>query len=164
MRPPSPGWGRKKTSRLPFFSFGKVRAGLVKGTPWLEDLYRFPKTRVKVEFLRPTKTRVKVEFLSPTVGTGSVELSQETLYDLFRKYGKIVEITSQPQDSTILPKFAHNDFVFLHDSIMARSCLHGFTVRETTQKPPSTVTNSIFAPPFPRHGKLSHLNMSSAGL
>ncbi|OIW30889.1 hypothetical protein CONLIGDRAFT_679642 [Coniochaeta ligniaria NRRL 30616] len=100
----------------------------------------------------------------PTVGTGSVELSQETLYDLFRKYGKIVEITSQPQDSAILPKFAHNDFVFLRDSIVARNCLHGFTVRETTQKPLSTVTNSIFAPPFPRQGKLSHLNVSSAGL
>ncbi|KAB5585489.1 RNA12 protein [Coniochaeta sp. 2T2.1] len=103
----------------PWFNpFRGVKAGLVRGVPWLEDLYRFP------------KTRVKVEFVSPTAGTDGVELSQETLYSLFRRYGKIAEITSQPPDSKILPKFAYVDFVLLRDSIMARNCLHGFTVLE----------------------------------
>ncbi|KAH8906821.1 hypothetical protein BR93DRAFT_945112 [Coniochaeta sp. PMI_546] len=103
----------------PWFNpFRGVRAGLVRGVPWLEDLYRFP------------KTRVKVEFVSPTAGADGVELSQETLYSLFRRYGKIAEITSQPPDSKILPKFAYVDFVLLRDSIMARNCLHGFTVLE----------------------------------
>lgn len=103
----------------PWFNpFRGVKAGLVRGVPWLEDLYRFP------------KTRVKVEFVSPTAGTDGVELSQETLYSLFRRYGKIAEITSQPPDSKVLPKFAYVDFVLLRDSIMARNCLHGFTVLE----------------------------------
>jgi len=103
----------------PWFNpFRGVKAGLVQGVPWLEDLYRFP------------KTRVKVEFVSPTAGNDGVELSQETLYSLFRRYGKIAEITSQPPDSKILPKYAYVDFVLLRDSIMARNCMHGFTVVE----------------------------------
>lgn len=103
----------------PWFNpFRGVKAGLVRGVPWLEDLYRFP------------KNRVKVEFVSPTAGTDAVELSQETLYSLFRRYGKIAEITSQPPDSKILPKYAYVDFVLLRDSIMARNCMHGFTVLE----------------------------------
>jgi hypothetical protein len=103
----------------PWFNpFRGVKAGLVKGVPWLEDLYRFP------------KNRVKVEFVAPTAGNDGVELSQETLYSLFRRYGKIAEITSQPPDSKILPKYAYVDFVLLRDSIMGRNCLHGFTVPE----------------------------------
>jgi hypothetical protein len=103
----------------PWFNpFRGVKAGLVRGVPWLEDLHRFP------------KTRLKVEFTSPTPGTEAVELSQETLYSLFRRYGKIAEITSQPPDSKVLPKFAYVDFVFVRHSIMARNCMHGFTVLE----------------------------------
>jgi hypothetical protein len=103
----------------PWFNpFRGVRAGLVQGVPWLEDLYRFP------------KTRVRVEFVPPTAGNDAIELSQETLYSLFRRYGKIAEITSQPPDSKILPKYAYVDFVLLRDSIMARNCMHGFTVLE----------------------------------
>lgn len=104
----------------PWFSpFRTVQAGLVKGIPWLEDLHRFPKNRLKIEF---TST-------SPD-GDG-VELSQETLYSLFRRYGKIADITSQPPDSKVLPKFAFVDFVLVRDAIMARNCMHGFTLAET---------------------------------
>ncbi|KAI1262374.1 RNA12 protein-domain-containing protein [Xylariaceae sp. FL1019] len=103
----------------PIFSpFRAVQAGLVKGMPWLEDLHRFP------------KTRLRVEFVPPNPGEEAVELSQESLYSLFRRYGKIAEITSQPWDSKVVPKFAYVDFSFIRDAIMARNCLHGFVVSE----------------------------------
>jgi hypothetical protein len=101
----------------PFFNpFRGVEAGLVKGVPWLEDLHRFP------------YGRLRVEFVPPTPGEEAVELSQEDLYSIFRKYGKIAEITSQPFDSKVVPKFAYVDFAFVRDAIMARNCLHGFVV------------------------------------
>ncbi|OLN92177.1 Mitochondrial escape protein 2 [Colletotrichum chlorophyti] len=109
----------KRPLRPWFNPFRGVKAGLVRGVPWLEDLYRFP------------KSRVKVEFTGKTDGSGeAVELSQETLYSLFRRYGKIAEITSQPSDSKILPKYAYIDFAVVRDAIMARNCLHGFLVDE----------------------------------
>ncbi|KAI1341643.1 RNA12 protein-domain-containing protein [Xylariaceae sp. FL0016] len=109
----------EEKSIKPFFSpFRKVQSGLVKGIPWLEDLARFP------------TSRLRVEFAPPNPGEDAVELSQETLYSLFRRYGKIAEIVSQPWDSKVLPKYAYVDFVFVRDAIMARNCLHGFIVPE----------------------------------
>lgn len=63
-------------------------------------------------------------------GLPVAELSQETLYSLFRRYGKLAEITSQASDSKVLPRFAYIDFATLRQSIMARNCMHGFTVGE----------------------------------
>lgn len=103
----------------PFFSpFRNVQAGLVKGVPWLEDLQRFP------------TSRLRIEFVPKNPGEDAVELSQETLYSLFRRYGSISEITSQPWDSKVLPKYAYVDFGFVRDAVMARNCLHGFVVSE----------------------------------
>jgi RNA recognition motif-containing protein len=102
----------------PFFNpFRGIQAGLVKGIPWLEDLHRFP------------FNRLRVEFVPPKPGEEAVELSQEDLYSIFRKYGKISEITSQPFDSKVVPKYAYVDFAFVRDAIMARNCLHGYVVR-----------------------------------
>ncbi|KAG9239093.1 escape protein-like protein 2 [Amylocarpus encephaloides] len=98
--------------------FQRVKTRLVVGKPWLEDLYRFPSRRIKVEFV-PT---------SP--GKEAAELSQETLYSVFRKYGKLAEITSQPSDSKILPKYAFLDFASTRQSIMAKNCVHGVKVIE----------------------------------
>lgn len=78
--------------------FRRLRTTLVRGRPWLEDLYRFP------------SSRLKVEFVPPSPGDEAAELSQETLYSLFRRYGKLAEITPQPTDSKILPKYAYLDF------------------------------------------------------
>ncbi|RYP92433.1 hypothetical protein DL770_001450 [Monosporascus sp. CRB-9-2] len=103
----------------PFFSpFRSVQVGLVKGVPWLEDLHRFP------------HSRLRVEFVPKNPGEEAVELSQETLYSLFRRFGKISEIKSQPWDSKVLPKYAYVDFGFVRDAVMARNCLHGFVVTE----------------------------------
>ena len=101
----------------PFFSpFRGVQAGLVQGVPWLEDLHRFPHGRLRVEFV-PKNPEEE-----------AVELSQETLYSLFRRYGKIADIQSQPWDSKVVPKYAYVDFSLVRDAIMARNCLHGFVV------------------------------------
>jgi hypothetical protein len=103
----------------PWFNpFRRIRTSLVVGRPWLEDLHRFPSRQIRVEFV-PT---------SP--GLEAAELSQETLYSLFRRYGKLAEISSQPSDSKILPKFAHVDFARVRHAIMARSCLHGLKISE----------------------------------
>ena len=101
----------------PWFNpFQRVRSSLVQGRPWVEDLHRLPNTRVKVEFvpIRP--------------GQSAEELSQETLYSLFRKYGKLADIKSQPTDSKDLPRFAYLKFSKIRHAIMAKNCMHGFVV------------------------------------
>lgn len=101
-----------------FNPWRRVRAHLVLGRPWIEDLYRFPSRRVKVEFV-------------PTAPGGeAAELSQEMLFSHFRRYGKISDIVSQPADSKILPKFAYLNFRLLRHAIMAKNCMHGFTLPE----------------------------------
>ena len=103
----------------PWFNpFRRVKTALVHGRPWLEDLHRFPSSRLKVEFI-------------PTAPGGeAAELSQETLYSLFRKYGKLADIVPQPTDSKVLPKFAYLNFIRVRQAVMAKNCMHGLTVSE----------------------------------
>jgi len=107
---------REKPLKPWFNPFNHVRAYLVQGSPWIEDLYRMPSTRIKVEFL-PT---------SPEAS--AAELNQEILYSLFRRYGKLAEITPQPSDSKILPKFAYIDYTRMRYATMAKNCMHGFVL------------------------------------
>lgn len=106
----------------PWFSpFRRVSSFLVHGRPWVEDLYRFPSSRLKVEFM-------------PTAPGGeAAELSQETLYSLFRKYGKLADIVLQPTDSKVLPKFAYLNFIRVRQAIMAKNCMHGFKVLKAAE-------------------------------
>jgi hypothetical protein len=105
--------------KLIYSPWRRVRARLVLGKPWIEDLNRFPSPKLKVEF-------------TPTApGREAAELSQETLYSLFRKYGKIADIVSQPPDSKILPKYSILYFRLTRQAIMANNCMHGFTLPET---------------------------------
>ncbi len=69
-----------------------------------------------------------VEFLPSYPNTDAAELSQEQLYSLFRPYGKISEIIKQPSDSKVVPKFAYLDFSRPKKAVMAKNCLHGYTV------------------------------------
>lgn len=94
----------------------RVKAFLVQGRPWIEDLYRMPNPRVKVEFV-PTAPGQQAE-----------ELSQEMLYSLFRRYGKLVDIQPQPTDSKDLPKFALLNFNTVRHAIRAKNCMHGFVL------------------------------------
>ncbi|KAK5107114.1 hypothetical protein LTR62_001704 [Meristemomyces frigidus] len=97
----------------PFIS---VKASLVLGRPWVEDLYRLPSQRVKVEFL-PSEP-----------GVEAAELTQEQLYSFFRPYGKLADVVAQPSDSKVVPRFAYLDFTRVGKAIMAKNCLHGYTV------------------------------------
>ena len=96
----------------------RVKSRLVGGKPWIEDLSRLPSQRLKVEFL-PTEP-----------GAEAAELSQEQLYSFFRPYGKLVDIIAQPSDSKVVPRYAYLDFARKRKAIMAKNCLHGYTVTE----------------------------------
>ena len=101
----------------PWFNpLGRIRIFLVSGKPWVEDLYRFPSSRLKVEFL-PSSS-----------GQQAAELSQETLYSLFRKYGKLKDIVNQPAESKEVPRYAYLNFTRTRHAIMAKNCLHGYVV------------------------------------
>ena len=110
------GYMEEKPIRPWFNPFRRVRAFLVRGKPWIEDLYRLPSSRLKVEFL-PT---------SPE--SSAAELTQETLYTLFRRYGKISEITPQSFDSKVLPRYALIDYDRMRFASMAKNCMHGFVL------------------------------------
>lgn len=71
-----------------------------------------------------------MEFVPPEPGSSPEELSEETLYSLFRKYGKIADIMPQPVDSKVTPRYAHVMFPLIRDAIMSRNCMHGFIVDE----------------------------------
>lgn len=109
---------KEKPIRPWFNPFRRVRAFLVQGRPWIEDLNRLPSTKLKVEFL-PT---------SPE--SSAAEPTQETLYSLFRKYGKLAEIGAQPLDSKVLPKYAYLYFIRARFATMAKNCMHGFVLVE----------------------------------
>lgn len=110
----------KENPIKPWFNpFQRVRTHRVRGRPWLEDLQRLPDPRLKVEFL-PT---------SP--GQSAEELSQETLYSLFRRYGRLSDITPQPTDSKDLPKYAYINFKNVRHAIVAKNCMHGFVLPAT---------------------------------
>ncbi|KAJ5431951.1 hypothetical protein N7445_008449 [Penicillium cf. griseofulvum] len=112
--------GHLKTNPItPWFNpILKIDADLVRGTPWIEDLYRIPSQTLKVEFL-PT---------SPD--NSAAELTQETLYSLFRPYGKLLDIQTQPSDSKVEPRYATLRFERPRFAVMARNCMHGFIVSE----------------------------------
>jgi len=98
--------------------FSTVRASLVLGRPWVEDLSRRPSRRLKVEFL-PTEPGAEV-----------AELTQEQLYGFFRCFGKLSDIIAQPSDSKVVPRYAYLDFANNRKAIMAKNCMHGYTVND----------------------------------
>ncbi|KAF9940936.1 mitochondrial escape protein 2 [Mortierella antarctica] len=88
-----------------WFNFQKVRAFLVKGSPFLEDMAsRYPNSRIRIEY------------------TG--EPGVEGLYSLFRKYGKIMDIVMVPPVKD-MPKQAIIQYSVMRASTSAKSCLHG---------------------------------------
>lgn len=91
---------------------------VVRGRPWIEDLYRIPSQSLKIEFL-------------PNSAEGpAAELTQEALYTLFRPYGKLLDIQPQPSDSKIVPRYATLRFNRPRFAVMARNCMHGYVVSE----------------------------------
>ncbi|OGM41969.1 putative RNA12 protein [Aspergillus bombycis] len=103
----------------PWFNpFQQVKVAPVLGRPWVEDLYRIPSPRLRVEFL-PGSANDLVN--DPTT---------ESLYSLFRSYGKLRDIERQPSDSKILPRYAYVEFARPKFAVTAKNCMHGFTIPE----------------------------------
>ena len=101
----------------PWFNpFRRIRTFLVRGRPWLEDLSRIP------------SSFVKVEFVSTEPGKPAQELSPETLFSLFRKYGRMLDIRTQPADSKEVPRYAVLIYRKTRHAVAAKNCLHGFVV------------------------------------
>lgn len=106
----------KAKALKPWFNpFRRVRGYLVKGRPWLEDLHRFPSPRLKVDF-------------APSPGGAASELNEETLYAMFRRYGRIERIMAMPEDSKSVTKFAFVQYSRTRHATAAKSCMHGYTV------------------------------------
>ncbi|KAJ6096732.1 hypothetical protein N7486_007478 [Penicillium sp. IBT 16267x] len=103
----------------PWFNpFQTADADVVRGRPWIEDLYRIPSQSLKVEFL-PASTE------GPPA-----ELNQEALYTLFRPFGKILDIQQQPSDSKVQPRYAILRFERPRFAVLARNCMHGYEAFE----------------------------------
>ena len=96
----------------------QTEAHLVRGRPWIEDMFRPPMNRLRVEF-----EPVESDNAAPV-------LSQEQLYTTFRPYGRLFEIKAQPVDSKEFPKYALVDFIKTKDAVMAKNCVHGLVVRD----------------------------------
>ncbi|QEL62684.1 hypothetical protein CJJ09_004863 [Candidozyma auris] len=80
------------------------RAYQVKGTPWIEDLSRFPSPKLKVKFQGDP-------------------LTEEELYLLFRRYGQIKDIV--PASSST--PYATIVFRYTDSCIRAKNCVTGLT-------------------------------------
>lgn len=79
----------------------------VKGVPWIEDLRRFPSTRIMIKFEGPA-------------------LTEEELYLLLRRYGTIMEIlppTSSSPNAIV-------DFKRVRSAICAKNCITGMKVKD----------------------------------
>ncbi|KAL4973200.1 RNA12 protein-domain-containing protein [Aspergillus desertorum] len=101
----------------PWFNpFRQATVAQVQGRPWIEDLYRIPSQRIRVEF-------------HPVVPEGSAtELTTEALYSVFRRYGKLRYIERQPPDSKVTPRYALVEYSRPSNAVTAKNCVHGFTI------------------------------------
>jgi hypothetical protein len=102
------------------FSFWRrhyVKAFKVLGTPWLDDMDRFPSRKLRVEFIG---------------GNGPPSIvQQEDLYRLFRLYGKIADIIPHATPAGDLPRHAMIRFRNARGAITAKNCLDGYIHQET---------------------------------
>lgn len=98
----------------PFFGlFPKPQCFPVKGTPWVEDLRRYPSSQLKVVF-------------------EGEDLTEEKLYQVFRRYGKILDIIPQPPDSKEVPRYAVVKFWRTRSAIAAKNCVNALQIDNTT--------------------------------
>jgi hypothetical protein len=101
----------------PWFNpFQQVNVARVLGRPWIEDLYRIP------------SPRLRVEFLPDSADNSATDLTTETLYSLFRGYGKLKDIEKQSSDSKTMPRYAYVEFARPKYAVTAKNCMHGFTI------------------------------------
>ncbi|EPX72268.1 RNA-binding protein [Schizosaccharomyces octosporus yFS286] len=86
--------------------FSSSTPHIVYGRPWLQDLYAFPARTIAVNFDGPS-------------------LSQEKLYSIFRKYGKLRSVEVVSEERAILK------FSSLKAATSALNCMHGIRIKDT---------------------------------
>ncbi|KIJ17097.1 hypothetical protein PAXINDRAFT_167891 [Paxillus involutus ATCC 200175] len=80
---------------------------LVKGQPWLEDMNRYPSVIVKAAFHGP-------------------DVQEEALYQLFRPYGRIHDISPPKPVPAGTLRSADISFVRVRSATIARNTVHGY--------------------------------------
>ena len=98
----------RESSKNIFSYFTKVAAFPVKGAPWIEDLKRLPNKTIQIKFQGPV-------------------LTEEELYLLFRRYGKIVDIYPPKKGESI----AKLKYASYRGSICAKNCVSGIEINNT---------------------------------
>lgn len=73
---------------------------VVRGTPWLEDLDRYPAHGIKINL------------------SGGGDVSEEALWSVLRPYGRLVSIDKKPNEAYVL-------FSRMRSATSARNCAHG---------------------------------------
>ncbi|KAJ1727965.1 mitochondrial escape protein 2 [Coemansia biformis] len=102
-----------KGGRRRWFGLAPIRALPVRGVPFTEDIVRMlPSKEVKVEF-------------------GGPDLTVEQIYREFRRFGRILDIETQPSTSKDTPRWAIVHFTGLREATRARNCAHGDVVGST---------------------------------
>ncbi|RUP43989.1 RNA12 protein-domain-containing protein [Jimgerdemannia flammicorona] len=95
------------------FNFQPVRAFLVRGEPFMEDLLaRYPSQKLRIEFQ-------------------GADLTIEQIYKEFRQFGRIFDVTQPNPASKELPRYAIVQYTRVRAATSARNCLHGITVNGT---------------------------------
>ncbi|KAI7905156.1 RNA12 protein-domain-containing protein [Cokeromyces recurvatus] len=97
------------------FNFQTVRAFLVKGQPFMEDiLARYPTQRLRIEFQGEA-------------------VSVEKLYKHLRPFGKLFDILLYPNPTVNKDpaRYALAQFTRIRSATSARNCLHGLTIDGT---------------------------------
>ena len=98
----------RESSKNIFSYFTKVAAFPVKGSPWIEDLKRLPNKTIHIKFQGPV-------------------LTEEEIYLLFRRYGKIVDIYP-PKKGESIAKLKYDSY---RGSICAKNCVSGIEIDNT---------------------------------
>ncbi|KAF8431788.1 RNA12 protein-domain-containing protein [Boletus edulis BED1] len=87
---------------------------LVKGRPWLEDMSRYPSPLLKVAFEGP-------------------DVQEEALYELFRPYGRISDLTPPKPAPAGTLRSADVSFVRVRSAVIARNAMHGYRFPNNNQ-------------------------------
>ncbi|KAG6820790.1 hypothetical protein H0H93_011555 [Arthromyces matolae] len=90
-----------------WLAVNRGRIWMVKGTPWREDMDRYASALVQVAFEGP-------------------DIREQQLYELFRRFGRIQNISSPAPAAPGTLRSSTIRFSRIHSATIARNVLHGF--------------------------------------
>ncbi|KAF7311650.1 hypothetical protein MKEN_01068400 [Mycena kentingensis (nom. inval.)] len=107
---------------------GSTKAYLVKGKPWIDDMWRFPSQFVNVKFDGP-------------------DVSEEKLYHILRPYGKIHNMLQPATFPAGTSRYITVMFRETRSAATARNVLHGIVLENGPNAPP-TKLNLVYTSHF----------------